>query len=230
MSKKNSGSQVDSAQILVVDDHPIVRQGFAQLINQEPDLTVCGEAEDASGALEAVASFEPAVVTVDLSLKGSNGLELIKSIRSQHPKTRVLVVSMHEESLYAERVLRAGAQGYIMKDEASEKIVTGIRQVMSGEVYVSEYVAKRMLHKLRGGGSETGESSLDCLTDRELEVCRLIGGGLSTRQTAQELHLSIKTVETYREHLKKKLGIKNASELIKHAVQWVQSEKTFTQP
>jgi len=224
VSKKTSNAQAGNTRILVVDDHPIVRQGFALLINKEPDLIVCGEAEDAPGALEALASFEPAVVTVDISLKGSNGLELVKSIRSQYPKTRVLVVSMHEESLYAERVIRAGAHGYIMKDEASEKIVTGIRQVMSGEVYVSEYIAKRTLHRLQGGGSEAGMSSLERLTDRELEVFRLIGRGSGTRQIAQELHLSIKTVETYREHLKKKLDIKSASELIQHAVQWVQSE------
>jgi len=214
--------------VLIVDDHPIVRQGFANLINQEGDLIVCGEAGDASQALEDISRHKPHVVISDLSLKNESGIELIKTIRAQHPKVPILVVSMHDEALYAERVLKAGAQGYLMKEEAVERIVEGVRQVLKGEVYVSSEIAKTILHHFQGHPKETGSPSVEQLTDRELEIFQLIGRGHGTRQIAQEVHLSVKTVETHREHIKKKLHLKHAPELIKYAVEWAQANKNLS--
>ncbi len=210
------------AKVLIVDDHPILREGISQLINQEEDLTVCGSVEDAYQGLDAIEKLKPSVVIVDISLKGMNGIELIKNIKTRYVKLPILVLSMHDESLYAERVLRAGARGYIMKQEATGKVLIAIRKVLKGEIYVSEKIAARMLEKCVDGGSEKGTSPLDLLSDRELEVFQLIGKGCGTRQIAKELHLSIKTVETYREHIKQKMKLENATELVRHAVQWVE--------
>jgi len=210
--------------ILIVDDHPIVRHGLMQLIDQESDLHVCAEAESAQTALDAIDKHKPDIALVDLSIKGSNGIELIKSIKAHH-NVPVLVVSIHDEALYAERALRAGAKGYIMKQEATEKMLTAIRRVLSGEIYLSDKMGERLLQKyINGRETENFASPVSRLSDRELEVFRLIGQGRGTRQIAEELTLSIKTVESHRAHIKQKLKLKNAVELVHHAVQWVQTE------
>src|SRR5580658_6278290 len=209
--------------VFVVDDHPIVRQGLSQLINRQPDMMVCGEAEDARTALEAIAPLKPDILIVDVSLEGPDGIELLKTIRSRDSKLPVLMLSMHDESLYAERALRAGANGYIMKQEATERVLIAIRQILSGEVYVSDRMAQKMVHQFIGRSGFGKRSGIEELTDRELEVFRLIGQGHGTRQIAEELHLSVKTVESYYAHIKEKLFLKNARELVQHAVQWIES-------
>ncbi len=171
-----------------------------------------------------VAQAEPDIAIVDLSLKGTSGIELIKSLKSMYPELLMLVLSMHDESVYAERVLRAGAKGYIMKQEAPENVITAVRRVLDGEIYLSDNASAKLLSKLIHGGQEHSESLVDSLSDRELEVFRLIGQGLGTREIADELHLSIKTIETYRAHLKGKLNLKKSTELVKYAVQWVETE------
>jgi DNA-binding NarL/FixJ family response regulator len=204
-----------------VDDHPIVRQGLAQLINQENDLEVCGQAEDAHEAMQAIRELSPDMVIVDIGLKDTSGMELIKDLKVQHPSLPVLTLSMYDEAVYGERALRAGARGYVMKQEATEKVVTAIRRVLAGEVYVSSGMAAKMVSKFVGGGSRTAGSPADCLSDRELEVFRMIGEGFSTREMAEKLHLSVKTVETYRAHIKDKLGLQDANELLRSAIRWV---------
>src|SRR5579862_6169528 len=206
--------------IFVVDDHPIVRQGLALLINREHDLTVCGEAEDAQSALPAIAALRPDILIVDISLNGPDGLDLLKDIRIRYPEMPVLILSMHDESIYAERALRAGAQGYIMKQEATEKVLVALRRILSHEIYVSEHIANRMLQRYIGSPSGGRPSSIADLTDRELEVFRLIGEGHSTRQIAEELHISVKTVESYQAHIKEKLSLRSARELVQHAIEW----------
>lgn len=209
--------------VLLVDDHPILRKGLAELINQEADLMVCGEAEEAPKAFEAVGVLNPDVALVDISLKGGNGLELIKNIKARYPDLPLLVLSMHDETLYAERALRAGSLGYIMKEEAIEKVLTAIRHVIAGEIFLSDRMKGRLLNQLVGGRIKQGSSSIDSLSDRELEVFRLIGEGRGTRQIAEELRLSVRTVEAYREYIKDKLNLKNGTELVQHAFQYVHS-------
>lgn len=206
--------------VFVVDDHPIVRQGLSQLINREPDLTVCGEAEDARTALDRIAPSEADILIVDVSLEGPDGIELLKTIRSRDSKLPVLMLSMHDESLYAERALRAGANGYIMKQEATEKVLVAIRRILQGDVYLSDRLTTTMLQQYVRGGAATKSSPLLNLTDRELEVFRLIGEGHGTRQIADELHLSVKTIESYQAHIKEKLALRNARELVQHAIEW----------
>ena len=211
--------------ILVVDDHPIIRQGLALMVNREADLVVCGEAEDATGAMLVLASSRPDVLIVDISLNGPDGLDLLKSIRITHPSLPVLILSMHDESIYAERALRAGANGYIMKQEATEKVLVAVRRILNGGIYVSDRIANKMLkHYITGTGS-LKSSSISDLSDRELEVFRLIGEGHGTRQIAEELHLSVKTVESYQAHIKDKLSLRSARELMQHAIQWTLNEK-----
>jgi DNA-binding NarL/FixJ family response regulator len=210
--------------VFVVDDHPIVRQGLSQLINREPDMMVCGEAEDARAALDAIAPSKPDILIVDVSLEGPDGMDLLKTIRSRDVKLPVLMLSMHDESLYAERALRAGANGYIMKQEATERVLIAIRQILAGEVYVSDRMAQKMVHQFIGRSGVAKRSGIEELTDRELEVFRLIGQGHGTRQIAEELHLSVKTVESYYAHIKEKLSLKNSREMVQHAVQWVTSQ------
>jgi DNA-binding NarL/FixJ family response regulator len=212
------------AKVLVIDDHPIVRQGLTQLINQEPDLVVCGSAEDAGAGLRAIAANRPDIVILDISLDGPDGLSALKDIRVNDAALPVLVLSMHDESLYAERALRAGASGYIMKQEATEKVLEAIRRIRGGEVYVSDRIAKRLLREIVGPSS--GKPPIEALTDRELAVFRLIGKGRGTREIADELHISIKTVESYQAHIKEKLSLKNARELVQRAVEWVTREDT----
>jgi DNA-binding NarL/FixJ family response regulator len=212
--------------ILVVDDHPIVRQGLSLMVNREPDLVVCGEAEDATAAMLVLASAKPDVLIVDISLNGPDGLDLLKNVRITHPTLPVLVLSMHDESIYAERALRAGANGYIMKQEATERVLIALRRILGGEIYVSDRVANKMLtHYITGAGTLRNSSIAD-LSDRELEVFRLIGEGHGTRQIAEELHISIKTVESYQAHIKEKLSLRSARELMQHAIQWSMNEKT----
>ena len=210
--------------VFVVDDHPIVRQGLSQLINREPDLMVCGEAEDARTALDAIMPSKPDILIVDVSLEGPDGIDLLKTIRSRDAKLPVLMLSMHDESLYAERALRAGANGYIMKQEATDRVLIAIRQILAGEVYVSERMAQKMVHQFIGRPGVAKRSTIEELTDRELEVFRLIGQGHGTRQIAEELHLSVKTVESYYAHIKEKLSLRNSREMVQHAVQWVTSQ------
>jgi DNA-binding NarL/FixJ family response regulator len=211
--------------VLVVDDHPIVRQGLALLINREPDLMVCGEAEDASTAIQSILATNPDILVVDISLNGPDGLDLLKDIRTRYPELPVLILSMHDESIYAERALRAGAQGYIMKQEASDRVLLALRRILNREIYVSEPVSNKMLKRLIGNSARGKPASISDLTDRELEVFRLIGEGHTTRQIADQLHISIKTVESYQAHIKEKLSLKSARELVQHAVQWSIGEK-----
>jgi DNA-binding NarL/FixJ family response regulator len=210
--------------VLLVDDHPILRQGLARMINAEADLVICGEAEDAAKAFDAVGTLSPDVAIIDISLKGSNGIELTKNLKARYPSLPILMLSMHDESLYAERALRAGALGYIMKEEAGEQVLVAIRKVLTGEIFLSDRMKTRMLQQMANGRTKITTSPIELLTDRELEVFRLIGEGRSTRQIAAQLHLSIRTVEAYREYIKAKLNLKNSTELIQHAFHWVHHE------
>ncbi|HEY3862415.1 MAG TPA: response regulator transcription factor [Verrucomicrobiae bacterium] len=221
LAPKKNGGPVDGRKrhkIMLVDDHPVMREGLAQLINGEPDLSVCGQFEDASQAFGAVASLAPDLAIVDLSLKDSSGLELVKNIRATHPKIRILVLSMYDETLYAERVLRAGAGGYIMKQEASDRVLAAARQVLAGAVYVSEKMGAKLMHQLIAGKPGDAGSCMERLSDRELEVFGLIGQGKGTRQIAEHLHLSVKTIESHRAHIKEKLNLKDANELVHTAI------------
>lgn len=196
------------------------------LINQQPDLTVCGEADSAPVAVDLIQKLAPDLAIVDLTLKTTGGIELIKHARALRPEMHVLVMSMHDESLYAERALRAGAAGYIMKQEASDKILTAIRRVLARELYLSDKMKEKMLHRLVNNRKDKEEVvfSIDTLSDREMEVFQLIGNGYSTRQIAGKLNLSVKTIDSYREHLKLKLRLESGTELVQHAIQWVKSE------
>jgi DNA-binding NarL/FixJ family response regulator len=208
--------------ILLVDDHAVVRYGIAQLINRQSDLVVCGEEEDASNALSAIGRLKPDLVIADISLKDSSGLELMRNIKAQYSGLPMLVVSAHDESVYAEVAFRAGALGYLMKQEALEKVVTAIRRVLSGNIYVSDALAARMLQQQISGKRDIHQSPVEGLSDRELEVFQLIGQWKKTSEIAQELHLSVKTIEYYREQIKRKLNLKNSAELAQHATSWVQ--------
>jgi DNA-binding NarL/FixJ family response regulator len=211
-------------QVLIVDDHPMMREGVALLISREKDLAVCGEADTASSAVEKVGQLKPDLVIVDITLPGRSGLELIKDIQAMHSGTLLLVVSMHEESLYAERVLRAGARGYVMKQEGGKKLLEAIRQVLNGQIYVSPSMSARILEVFSGHGAEGADSQVGGLTDREFEVFRLIGQGANTRDIAKNLRLSVKTVEVHRLNIKAKLKLSTASELVHYAVRWMQSQ------
>lgn len=210
--------------ILLVDDHPLMRKGLALTLNSEADLDVVAQAESAEDALDAFEKTMPDLVVVDISLPGMSGLELIKHLLALKPDVAVLVVSRHDEALYAERAIRAGARGYVMKLEAGEVIVKAVRRVLGGGVYVSEEINERLLVGMATGRSTMTESPLEVLSDRELEVFELTGRGLGTRDIAERLHLSVKTVESYRARIKNKLNLNTATELMQHAVQWVESE------
>lgn len=206
------------AKIVVVDDHPFIRRGLAEVLNHEEDLMVCGEADTLQGALEQVERVRPDVVVVDIALQGRSGLELIKVLRSRWPKIITLVLSMHDERLYAERTLRAGARGYLMKGEAAPNMLAAIRRVLSGDVYLSPQMNATLLSRLADG--QGGRAAIDRLSDRELDVWRLIGQGRGTREIAEALHLSVKTIETHRQHIQSKLHLDTAAQLVQQAIQW----------
>jgi DNA-binding NarL/FixJ family response regulator len=222
--KKQAKKNETKTQILLVDDHPVVRDGLTTIINHQRDLNVCGGADDAHQALKAISELKPDIVVVDISLKNSDGIELTKSIKAKYPKLRVLVLSVHDESIYAERALRAGARAYLMKEVVSENIVKAIRSVSKGEIYVSDTISKKFLHKIAGDKAATTKTPVENLSDREFEIFRLIGEGYKASQIAKKLHLSVKTIETYRERLKEKLNITDASKLLRYAIKWVSSD------
>jgi DNA-binding NarL/FixJ family response regulator len=219
-TKPQLATQAKKCRVLLVDDHPIVRQGLALLIDREPDLSVCGEADGAHSAFHAITTLRPDIVVLDISLSGPDGLDVLKEIRSKTASLPVLILSMHDESIYAERAMRAGANGYIMKQEATEKVLVAIRRILQGDVYLSDRLTNTMLQQYVRGAAPTKRSPLVNLTDRELEVFRLIGEGHGTRQIADELHLSVKTIESYQAHIKEKLALRNARELVQHAIEW----------
>jgi DNA-binding NarL/FixJ family response regulator len=226
MATKNelSAARAEVTRILLVDDHPLVREGLAEVLTREPDLMICGEAEDRQQALKLIPLAKPQLAIIDLALKKSYGLELIKDIRAQFPKVLMLVVSMQDELLHAERVLRAGASGYIAKDEATVHVVQAVRQVLRGETYVSQRMASQIAAKISGRGPRDSVSVLSNLTDRELEVFQMIGEGLGRQQIAERLHLDVNTVETYRSRIKEKLLLKDAQELLQHAIRFNRAE------
>ena len=228
MLTSGQGNQSRRNKIFLIDDHPIVRQGLALLINREVDLEVCGDAEGAPAALTALESAEPDLVIVDISLNGPDGLDLLKTIRLKDPHVPVLVLSMHDEATYAERSLRAGANGYIMKQEATDKVLIAIRRILGGEVYLSERLTNKMLQQIVRGTDPVKQSPMSQLSDRELEIYRLIGSGHATRQIADELHISVKTVESYQAHIKVKLSLRSARELVQHPIEWMVAEKAGT--
>lgn len=209
--------------IFIVDDHPIMRQGIGQLINHEPDLEVVGEAEDAASALTGVMETQPDLVIIDISLPGKNGLELIKDIRAVHKQAALLVHSMHDESLYVERVLRAGAQGYIMKHEGGKKVMDAIRKVLSGDIYVSNSMSAKILEIFSNRRSATTDP-VEALSDRQFEIFQMIGQGKGTRIISEELNVSVKTVDAHRANIKEKLGLRTGNELVRYAVRWVESQ------
>ncbi len=211
------------SRVCLVDDHPMVREHLTALLRREPDLEVCGEAGDAPTALSLINRQGPDLVILDISLKHSHGLELLKDLKELRPKLPVLVLSMHDEAIYAERALRAGAMGYITKEEATSNVLSAIRKVLSGQVYMSERMAAQMMRKMVGSRTDEVGSPLEVLTDRELEVFQLIGRGLGTRQIAGELRLGIKTVESYRARIKEKLLLTDGNQLLQQAIHWVQT-------
>jgi DNA-binding NarL/FixJ family response regulator len=223
----SANAKHEALRVLIVDDHPLLRKGVSQLIDQEKDLVVVGEAEDAHKAITAIENTKPDVALIDISLSGTSGIELLKNIKVRFPKLKMLVLSMHDESVYAHRALRAGASGYIMKQEGTERVLLALRKVLHGEVYLSDRLGNRMLHTLVNGRAPLTSSPVEELSDRELEVFNLIGQGHGTRPIAERLHLSVKTIESHRAHIKEKLNLQSASELVHHAIQWVQSERAL---
>jgi DNA-binding NarL/FixJ family response regulator len=206
--------------VLIVDDHPIVRQGLRRLIDQEDDLTVCGEAEGTREAKAAIRELKPDVVIVDISLKHGDGIELVKDARAHYASLPMLVLSMHDETIYAERMLSAGANGYIMKQAASDQFLVALRRVLDGGIYVSEAVGNSMIQKFASGGSYISANPIDRLSNRELQILHMVGRGLTTRQAAEALNLSVKTVESHRQRIKRKLNLVTGSQLVQYAVNW----------
>jgi len=211
--------------LLILDDHPMMREGLAQLINNESDLSVCGEAGTGQQAIDLAAKAKPDLLLADISLPDKNGLEVVKQLHEFQPGLSVLVISMHDESLYAERALRAGARGYIMKQEGGKKLMEAIRVVLGGKIYVSENMSAKVLEALSGGGRDAGRNAIQNLSDREFEVLQLLGAGKGTSEIAQQLHLSSKTVEAHRANIKRKLSLKTGPELVRYAVRWVETQR-----
>ncbi len=224
-NRENAGEAKKKSRILLVDDHPLVRRGLAFVLNGEPDLEVCGECEDGASALEAIERLSPDLAIIDLTLSKGDGLDLIREIRRRWPATLTMVLSMHEESIYAERSMRAGARGYVMKEAAGSKVVEAARRVLAGGIYLSDTMSLQLLNRFVQGGPAPLRSPVDMLTDRELQVFRMIGRGKETRLIAEDLGLSIKTVETYRERIKRKLALRNATELVQRATIWAQESQ-----
>ncbi len=221
---RSKQDKVVRTRIFIVDDHPMMRDGLKLLINAEPDLAVCGEAGDGLQALDELGRARPDLVLVDITLPGKSGLELLKDLQAMQPELPVLVISMHDETVYAERVLRAGGRGYVMKQVGGRKLLEAIRKVLSGQVYVSEAMAARILEAFSGGQHPSSPSHVGRLTDREFEVFQLIGEGHGTSDIAGKLHLSVKTVEAHRANMKQKLGVKTATELVREAVRWMEGQ------
>jgi len=209
--------------IIIVEDHPIFRMGMKEMIEHEPDMCVSGEAGDVAGAMQLIRENQPDLVVVDLSLRGSNGLDLVKEIAEHHKPTLSLVLSMHDEALHAERCILAGAKGYIMKQEASESVVLAIRRIMAGHIHVSPTIMSHILNSFQKKPELLSESPLKRITDREFEIFQLIGRGLSPKQIAAQLNISVKTIGTYRERIKEKLGLNSAGELVRYAVIWAET-------
>lgn len=210
--------------LLLVDDHPIMRHGLAQLVRAETDLDICGEAGSAAEGLAAVAKLKPDLVVADLTLPDKHGLEFIKDLQAMHPGTLVLVLSMHDESLYAERILRAGARGYVMKETAADTLIHAARRVLEGGIYLSDRMSGQMLELMAGQRNHASVSPLERLTDRELEVLQLIGQGRATRHIAEHLHISARTVDAHRAHIKDKLQLEDGPALVRYAVRWMESQ------
>jgi DNA-binding NarL/FixJ family response regulator len=214
------GTKRSVRRVLIVDDHPIVRQGLRRVMENEDDLMVCGEAESVRDARAAVKELNPDVMVADVSLKQGDGIELVRDVRAHHPHLPILVLSMHDETIYAERMLAAGANGYIMKQAASEQFLVAIRRVIDGGIYVSESIGNKMIQKFAAGGAYLSANPIDRLSNRELQILHMIGKGMSTRETAQSLNLSIKTVESHRQRIKRKLNLSTGTQLVQYAVNW----------
>ncbi len=213
-----------SSKILIVDDHPIFRMGMKELINQEEDFTVCAVAADIAEALNALKEESPDMAIIDVALADENGLDLVKQIHKDHKDFPMLVLSMHDESAWAERAIRAGARGYVMKKEASESVISALRGMREGKIHVSNNMVSQLLHKLQEDPQDQEKTTEESLTEREIEVYHLLGSGLSTREIADEMTLGIKTIGTYRDRIKQKLGLKNATELTRRAVLWTSNK------
>jgi DNA-binding NarL/FixJ family response regulator len=214
------GTKRSVRRVLIVDDHPIVRQGLRRVMENEDDLMVCGEAESVRDARAAVRELNPDVIVADVSLKQGDGIELVRDVRAHHPHLPILVLSMHDETIYAERMLAAGANGYIMKQAASEQFLVAIRRVIDGGIYVSESIGNKMIQKFAAGGAYLSANPIDRLSNRELQILHMIGKGMSTRETAESLNLSIKTVESHRQRIKRKLNLSTGTQLVQYAVNW----------
>jgi DNA-binding NarL/FixJ family response regulator len=223
---KGSAAQAGGSKnrVFIVDDHTMFREGLRQLIERDPDLTVCGDAPDSAEALQAIRASKPDVVIVDISLAGASGIDLIKDIKTEYEDLPVLVVSMHDESLYAERALRAGAMGYVMKHEPAKTVKAAIRKVLGGDMYLSEKMSSSVINRFMRGQSEQPKSAIEMLSDRELEVFRMLGQGKAVRLIAEELSVTIPTVNSFRNRIKEKLGLKTSTEVMLHAIQWFREE------
>jgi len=217
-------TEKDCCKIFIIDDHTVVREGLKKLINQEPDMMVCGEAEDGPSAVNRLFDTKPDLVIVDISLSSSNGIDLIKSMKLRYPDVPILVFSMHEESVYAERALRAGASGYVMKFATPAVLIEAIRKVRQGKIYLSEKITGKLLYKTIHKHGHEEEDSVGSLSDREFQVFQMVGKGIPSRQIAQDLNLSIKTIDAFRENIKRKLGLNSAAELMYYAIEYVHSE------
>jgi DNA-binding NarL/FixJ family response regulator len=221
MPRTKQSARRPPARVLIVDDHPAVREALSIRVSQAPDLEVCGQAEDVGDALRLVGETKPDIAIVDIALKTGDGIDLIKRIKSRNEHVRMLVWSMYGEDLYAERALRAGANGYITKEHATDQIVDAIRHVLADKVYLSAAMSEKLLHRAVGAGRKRQQPTIDMLSDRELEVFRLIGRGVKTSQIAVQLHLSVRTVWTYRDRIREKLDLNDGAELVRHATHWV---------
>jgi DNA-binding NarL/FixJ family response regulator len=214
-------AQAEKSRVLIVEDHPLFSEGLCQMINRQPTTAVCGQVPDAASAMRAVAELKPDLVLVDISLEGGNGIDLIKSLKAKYEELPILVISMHDESLYAERALRAGALGYVMKNQPAKVVKAAISQVLGGEIFLSEKMSASVLGKLLRGKSDAPVSPIERLSDRELEVFQMLGEGKPSRQIAEELNLTIPTIHSFRNRIKEKLQLKNSTEMMLHAMQWV---------
>jgi DNA-binding NarL/FixJ family response regulator len=217
--------EIEKKKILIVEDHPVVIKGLSQVINKQEDLSVCGVASSANKALKLIRDLSPDMITVDITLKNSSGLELIKNLTAEFPKMPILVISMYDENIYAERTVKAGAKGYIMKEKLTKELIKAIRKVLSGKIYLSENMQNIFVDKSIKGNTDQTKSAVDLLSDRELEVFDMIGQGLTTNEISKKLNLGIKTVETYKGKIKEKLNIENSTKLVKFAVEWRMTNK-----